>query len=87
MNRRELFQGLCASLVAASIPTSVETLIALPQQRLLDYLRRVQQEILYKIAHPPLIMTEDGKLLPIEWYDEAQQEALRTITKALKEFT
>lgn len=85
MNRRDLFKGLAAALVAANIPFPIEQLIDLPQPDTIKYLNRVRVDLINLITRPPCTLHEDGRLEIMSV--EHHVEALGHVNKLIKELS
>lgn len=83
MNRRDLLKGLSVALVAASIPITVEQLVAIPDTQMVAYLRNVRDDLIHKIVNPPCIMHEDGRVEQMS--TEVSVECLKHVLAALRE--
>lgn len=78
MNRRELFKGLAAFAVVASLPLPAMAVVeAMPRSEALAFLLKIRQDYLYKLVNPPMIMHEDGRL------ETLPQDHVRDILKFL----
>lgn len=83
MNRRDLFKGLAAAMVVASVPFPIEAIETLPDTQVVAYLRRLKIDLLNKIIYPPVTMDKDGTMEMMK--TDVWEEALRHVNKLLEE--
>jgi len=83
MNRRELFKGLGAVLVAASLPIPIIAFESVSDTQALAYLRRVRKDVIYKIMYPLCTMDKFGKITIMDI--KPMEECLTYVNKCIAE--